>query len=140
MVDENGNVIQATITWNSTTTFTVTLNSSADSLQVGDEVEVVNGGNSGYLAHITVISGAHGALQTITIDETVTTSSGTATARFDRWKKLGTISSTSVYEQFVNVGIDSSFIQFKVEMRGSAREMEIAELIVTSKPSIQIQT
>jgi len=139
MVDADGDPIDATITWASTTTFTVTLASADDALAVGDEVEILAGDNAGILAHITVITGAHGALQTITIDETVVSSTAAARARFDRWKKLGTISSTSVYEQMMNIGIDSSFIQFKVEMRGPIRQLEISELIVSSKPSIKIQ-
>ena len=135
----NGNILTATITWTSGTTFTVTLAAADDSLQVGDEVEVYGGGNSGYLAHITTISGAHAALQTITNDETVPTTSGTSIARFDRWKKIGTITDANVYEKFLNIGIDSSFIQFKVEMRGPAHEMELAGLVAVSKQSIQLE-
>ncbi len=75
-------------------------------------------------------------MQTITIDETLTASTNTARARFDRWKKLGTISSTAKYEEVVNIGVDSSFIQFKVELRGPVAEMEIGELVVNTRPSI----
>ena len=131
--------LEKTITWTSTTTCTVTLNSGDDALAVGDEIEVLNGRNAGYLAHITTIVGAHAALQTITIDETVTTGSGTSLARFDRWKKIGTITSTSVYEQKMNIGISSSFMQFKIEMRGPAREMEVSDFIVVSKPDIKLE-
>lgn len=139
LVAEFGLPLQKTITWTSTTTFTVTLASADDALAVGDEVEVVGGVNAGYIAHITTISGAHAALQTITVDETVKTGSSTALARFDRWKKIGTVTSMSIYEQGVNVGIDSSFIQFKVELRGVPVEVEVSDLIVTSKPSLNIQ-
>lgn len=139
LVLANRRPLSATITWTSTTTFTLTLAAADDSLSVGDEVEVLNGVNAGYLAHITTISGNHAAIQTITIDETVTTASSTSTARFERWKKLGTITSTSVYEQFVNTGIDSSFIQFKVELRGLANEMEFTEMIANHEPSINIK-
>ena len=127
---------EATITWTGATTFTVTLAAADDALAVGDEVEVVAGDNAGTLSHITNISGAHAALQTITIDETLTASTNAARARFDRWKKLGTISSTTKYEEFLPIGIDSSFIQFKVELRGPSAEMEIQDLIVNYKPNI----
>lgn len=126
----NRRPLSATITWTTTTTFTLTLVAADDSLTIGDEVEVLNGVNAGYLAHITVISGAHAALQTITIDETVTTGSSTSLARFERWKKLGTISSTTVYEHSLPIGITSSFVQFKVELRGPASEMELNDIIV----------
>ena len=139
LVLANRRPLSATITWTTTTTFTLTLASADDSLSVGDEVEVLNGVNAGYLAHITTITGAHGALQTITIDETVTTGSSTSTARFERWKKLGTMTSTSVYEQFMNVGIDSSFMQFKVELRGLANEMEFTELISNHESSLKVK-
>lgn len=139
LTTQGGSSLSATITWTSTTTFTVTIASANDALQVGDEVEVTNGVNAGVLAHITTISGAHGAVQTITIDETVTTGSSTSVAIFDRWKKIGTITATDRYHQKLNVGIDSSYIQFKVEMRGIPRELEIQELVVTSKPSLILQ-
>lgn len=131
--------LSATVTWTTTTTFTLTLATADDSLAIGDEVEVLDGVNAGYLAHITTITGAHAALQTITIDETVTTGSSTSTARFDRWKKLGTISSTTVYEHALLIGISSSFIQFKCEMRGPASEMELQDLIVNYESDIHVK-
>ena len=126
-------------TWTSASTFTVQLSASDDALVVGDEVEVTSGDNAGSLAHITVISGAHAAVQTITIDETLNAVVTVSEVRFDRWKKLGTISSTSVYEHSLNIGINSSYIQFKVEMRGPALEMEINDMIVNSKPQVYSQ-
>lgn len=128
--------LQKVITWTSTTTFTVTLAGGDDSLAVGDEVEVLSGANAGVLAHITTISGAHAALQTITIDETVVSATTTGTARFERWKKVGVISSTTKYEDNVNIGINSSFIQLKVQMRGPASEMAISDLILNSRENI----
>ena len=139
LVDANGLPLEGTATWTSTTTFTITLNASDDALQVGDEVEVITGANAGYLAHIITISGAHAAIQTITIDETMASASGTSVVRFDRWKKLTTISDTTVYRRFANIGIQSSFIKFKVELRGPSREMEIDELIATSKTLLKIE-
>lgn len=139
LTEVDGDPLERTITWTSTSTFTVTLVGTSDALAVGDEVEILSGQNAGYLAHITDISGAHGALQTITIDETVSTGSLTSIALFDRWKKLGTITDTTLYEANLPIGIDSSFIQFKVEMRGPAREIEVSDLIVNSKTSIYDQ-
>ena len=127
------------VTWTSATTFTTTLGSLDDSIQVGDEVEVLSGVNAGLLAHVTIISGAHGALQTFTIDQTADLGSSTSAIRFDRWKKLKNFTIGDRYEEPVNIGIDSSFIQFKVELRGPAQDMNISDLIVTSKPSIKIE-
>jgi len=139
LVDTNGLPLEGTATWTSTTTFTVTLASGDDSLQVGDEIEVQTGSNSGYLAHITTISGAHAALQTITVDETVSTGSGTSIIRFDRWKKCATISDATVYRRFVNVGLESSFVRFKIELRGPSREMEIDEMVSVSHPLLLVK-
>ena len=126
----NRRPLSATITWTSGTTFTLTLAATDDSLSVGDEVEVLNGVNAGWTAHITTISGAHAAVQTITIDETVTTGSSTSIARFERWKKLGIISNTSKYEDSLNVGVQSSFLQIKGEVRGLANEQEISSMLL----------
>lgn len=132
----NRRPLVATITWTSTTTFTLTLAAGDDALAVGDEVEVLSGVNAGILAHITTISGAHAALQTITIDETVKTGTTTSAARFDRWKKIGVISNTSKYEDCLPIGIDSSFIQLKVEMRGVSSEIELSDMILNHEPNI----
>lgn len=139
LTESDGEPLQPVITWTSTTTFTLTLSSLDDALVVGDEVEVIGGINSGYLAHITTISGSHGALQTITIDETTAVSSGTANARFERWKKLGEITSLDKDYKKINIGIDSSFIQFKIELRGVPHEVEIKDLVITSKPSTNLE-
>ena len=132
----NRRPLNTVITFTSSTTFTLTLAAGDDSLSVGDEVEILNGSNSGFLAHITAISGAHAAVQTITIDETVTTASGTATARFDRWRKCGIINNNSKYEDVVSVGIDSSYVQFKVEIRGVASEVEISEMVANFSTNV----
>lgn len=136
----NGLPIDVAATWVNTTSFTAQLNSASDdAIQVGDEIEVLYGDNAGLIAHVTQISGAHAALQTFTIDETTpTSSSNTFLVRFDRWKKVGTISSTTVQEQFMNIGIDSSFIQFKIELRGPSRELQISDMIIKSKESLKI--
>lgn len=129
-------VSSTSLTWTSASTYTTTLSSTSDALAVGDEVEITSGANAGLLAHITTISGAHGALQTITIDETANTASGTSSAIYDRWKKLGVISDATFYEASLPIGIDSSFIQFKVEVRGGTSATEVSDLIINSETSI----
>lgn len=126
----NRRPLLATITWTSTTTFTLNLTAADDALAVGDEVEVMNGVNAGILAHITTISGNHSALQTITIDETVATGSSTSIGRFERWKKCGVLTNTSKYEDVLNISLNGSFVQLKVELRGLANEQELSEMIL----------
>jgi hypothetical protein len=135
----NRRPLLATITWTSTTTFTLTLAAGDDALAVGDEVEVMNGVNAGTLAHITIISGNHAAIQTITIDETVTTGSSTSIGRFERWKKCGVLTNTSKYEDVVNVGLTGSFVQLKIELRGLASEQEVSELVLNFNNNLKNQ-
>lgn len=141
VVGSTGDVLTATASLTSTTTFTVTLAAADDSIQVGDEVEFLAGASAGSLMHITTISGAHGALQTVTVDESMVSSSpATAIVLFDRWKKLGEISETNIQTKKLNIGIDSSYIQFKIQLRGTAREeTAVSDLIVTSKSSIKLE-
>lgn len=133
----NRRPLSATVTWTGATTGTLTLAAGDDALAVGDEIEVLNGSNAGFLAHITTISGNHAAVQTITVDETLTTASGTSTVRFERWKKLGVISNTEKYEDRVSVPINSSFIQLKVEIRGLANEQELTKMILNYNVNLQ---
>lgn len=134
----SGAPLDKTITWTAVNKFTVTLGATDDALAVGDEVEILAGDNAGYLAHITVITGAHAALQTVTIDESTTSSTSAASARFDRWTKLGTISSTTDYKTKMNLkGIKSPFIQFKVGLFGVLKEVEIDELLINVSPNIR---
>lgn len=133
--------IDKTITWTSTTIFTVTMGASEPQIQSGDEVEVLFGNSSGHISHVTAISGAHGALQTITVDDAGPSASGTAVARFERWKKLGVFTDSTKSTQKFNVGIDSSFIQLKILIRsnssfGNSRLGVVKDLVYTSKPAI----
>ncbi len=139
LLDSSKNPLRKIIEWASATSFSVTLSAGDDALLVGDEIEILSGKNGGTLAHITEISGAHGAAQTITIDETVTNSSGFSLCRFERWKKIGTITDTTKYIIPVNIGITSSFIQFKVELRGIAGDYGVKRLIVKSDNQTKIK-
>lgn len=104
---------EGTITWTSTTTFTI-LNSAVDvsaywTSGTGGEVEILRGTGGGLCAHITNAVLAAGTW-TVTIDETATGATGTATARFQKWIKLQpaeALSSTSVWSQYA-IGTDST--------------------------------
>ena len=104
---------EMTITWTSTTTFTTT-DSNMANYAVGDEVEITRGKGGGMCSHITVISNNAGTY-TVTVDETHTgATSGTATARFQKWIKAGSITDiVSAYKEFP-IGLEATWIQFKV--------------------------
>lgn len=121
-------------TWTSTTTFTWP-NSYRDLsyVEVGDEVEFIQGAGAGYLAHVTAIALA-GGTWTVTIDETIQNiaASDTCRAVFTNFKKLGEM--TSADEGFKRFGIDKKgkFLQLKVELRGY--DVGIEDLQVVSAP------
>lgn len=124
---------EATITYASTTTFTVTLASTDRALVVGDEVEIVQGVGAGRVAHITVISGAHAASQTITVDETITgATTQTAKARFQTWKKIASYNSQSDEMQNFPVPEHSAWVQIKVFMIWTGKN-EIHDLLLLNK-------
>lgn len=112
------------ITWVNATSFTV---SDGSLLNVGEEVEILAGPNAGALVHIKSISS-----NTITIDETLTTSTAGGLARFDSFVKLDTISDQTIQSKLMSIAKKSSFIQIKVEMRGDETSPIIHQLVIES--------
>lgn len=108
--------VESSITWVNTTSFTVTA-ANVPSLAVGDEVEVIRGVGSGKCAHVTAITGT--TTYTVTVDETFTgATTTTATARFQKWKKIISEASTAKDYTMTNLVLqDSTWIQFKVFMQ-----------------------
>jgi hypothetical protein len=119
--------VEATITWTSTTTFTTTTNVSA---YVGYEVEVLNGVGSGHCSTITSVTGS--GTYTVTVEDTFTGASGTAKARFQYWKPVGTIQNQLYTHQSVPLGFTSSWVQFKVVMMFTGKD-ELEKLIVSNQ-------
>lgn len=139
----------AQVDFDDDTAFQVLLSTTGDSLVVGDEIEVLAGPNAGKLAHITAISGAHGANQTFTIDETFDSSASLSAATFGRWVKLTlpngdsaiTHGDSEVVHQFIIPGTmaHSPKISIKLEMRGRARDVSIEELALEYKVSEEFE-
>jgi len=128
---------EATITWTSTTTFTTAVISGYEHI-VGDEVEIVQGAGAGMCSHISAISD-NGSTYTVTVDEVHTgASSGTAIARFQKWKKLGSVSDTTSTFKIMGFpsAASSNYLQLKVWMLmyGSDELKEIDIASVVSQP------
>ena len=111
---------------------------------MGDEVEVLEGKNAGWIAHISSIADTNGTVVTagitdtanyeLTIDPAVSFSNtDTSLARIDRWTRLGIITDSTTYQDNLDIGIISPFLQLKVAMRGRAYEVNVDEIIVNSK-------
>jgi len=129
---QNNATLGGAITWTDNNTFTSTDTQFANVL-VGDEVEIVQGAGSGYLAHVTSISVNTGTY-TVNIDEDIKNISTNDTGRavVSRWTKLttltsGTITNEDGYSE-IAVGVKSKSIQFKIELRGE--DVEIEEILV----------
>lgn len=121
------------ITWTAGNTFTTTDTNFAN-VAVGNEVEIFVGKGSGRTVHITDISESAGTY-TVTIDETLTSVSGTAQVRVANWTKLEAINDTNILEKETGIFDQGGWIQFKLELRQSARDaLELEEMTVVSTP------
>lgn len=132
--------VRAAITWTSGTTFTTT-ESTFSNVAVGDEVQVFVGKNSGRIAHITIISLAAGTY-TITIDETMLITSGTAQIYVYDWVKVGSFSdSDSLNRQFTYfaLGGESTYIDIKIVFDFFNERSELEDATITSKTNLKIE-
>lgn len=123
------------ITWSDNNTFTTTDPQFGNVLE-GDEIEIIQGAGSGYLAHVSSISESTGTY-TVNIDETIKniTASDTARAIASRWTKLttlnnGIISNEDGYSEIL-LGIKSKQLQLKIELRGE--DIEIEEILIANR-------
>lgn len=114
----------------SSTTFTVdTTEKSMGGVEIGDEIEIVEGAAAGYTAHITDIN-RDSSTYVVTIDETMPVSSGKFDFVADNWKKLGsTITKdipTALDAGYADRAVDTTahWVQFKVELRGVGTGLE----------------
>jgi hypothetical protein len=128
--------------WTSTTTFTVT-RSGKDfgGVEVGDEIDIIEGAAAGYTAHITAIDSTS-TTWTITIDEALPVSvSGKSEIIVDNWTKLATITNaTNNIEKDLAetpVGKKGSWVQYKIEMRGI--DVSIRKLISVNASHKKVQ-
>lgn len=124
---------EATITYTSTTTFTVPASSFTTAPVAGDEVEILQGIGASRCAHITTVTGS--TTLTVTVDETITgATSQTAVARFQTWKKLGSYSSQSdeLYKLPIDKGNNSVWVQFKVWILWTGKD-ELYDLTISNK-------
>lgn len=126
---------EATITWVSTTQFTTTTDVSAynpTTVQYQPEVEILQGTGGGRCAHITAMS-VNAGTYTVTLDETITGATGTAKARFQNWKKIGSYSArTDKFKRFP-VTISDTWIQLKVCLLFTGKN-ELDDVLLVSQP------
>lgn len=121
----------AVITWTSTTTFTST-DTDFQYVTGGEEVLVTQGKGGNYSAHVSSISSNAGTY-TVTIDDTIGFTSGTAKVLVDNWTRIGVSSSQNQDSSEIPMtGIEKSKNQFRFEIRGQGASPEINQFIVNS--------
>jgi len=132
--------VEATITWTSTTTFTVPNSSVVVSNYwtsgTGGEVEVTQGLGSCKCAHITNAVNNSGTW-TVTVDETFTSATGTSKARFANWNKITPQIDTNQVMQYQEFSLPEEdqndiYIQFKIWMLFTGKN-EIHSISIISK-------
>lgn len=140
--------IEATITWVNTTSFTTTTDitaygptASGFDGYIGGEVEIMQGTGGNSCAHITGIINNAGTY-TVTIDETIIgVTTGTAKARFQKWIKIGEVSSVyGLIKSWGQLAITNSQdvrIEIKCCMSFTGNG-EFHQIVVTSNPNIKI--
>jgi hypothetical protein len=116
--------VDMNITWTGTNTFTTT----QVGLSVGDEITIIQGTGSGRIAHISNVSFSTPNF-TVTLDEEITGVTGTARARKENWKKIGTITSTESKFSEEGIGQPDTLVEIKVAMLGIG-ELTIDELVL----------
>lgn len=120
--------------WTSTTTLTTTDTQFANA-SAGDEMEILNGEGAGLSTHITTITYSN-PTYTITIEDTVPYASGSVRAVVWNWTKLGTINTQNQGTFELGLGVNSSWIQYKVVCFFSGKN-EINKFISTSIPQLK---
>lgn len=95
-----------------------TFNTTADlsAVQIGDEIELIDGDNAGQVAHVLEITSS-ATTYSIKLDRDISTTGVTCYARFQNWK-LATVENNG---QTIKVGTAdvSTWVQFKVCMTGN---------------------
>ena len=119
--------------WTSTTTFTVISSAFPEIANYGqgDEVEIMNNFGSGKCVNIVSITN-DGSTYTVTIDEAITSATGSGFGKFQHWIKLQEIQNNVQFAQLPLPQYNKDTqIQFKIIMETTG-ESELHELIVVS--------
>lgn len=115
------------ITWVDSTSFTINPTTyDCYAVQVGDEVQFLRNGGSGFTRHVSAISVDSATQWTITIDEAVpdVSASDTGKVLFDNWTKYKTLNTASDAQAAATglkkmlVAKDAKWMQVKILMRG----------------------
>lgn len=134
-------------TWVSTTTFT-TSTANAAKIEIGNEIQIIRGRGSGFMAHALLKSAPAAGLVTVTIDEAFpATITGAFSFIINNWVKIPqTITSTSKMSEVIDIPVGnpgdisatlsnnpSEWVQLKIEIRDS---FYLEELQIGYQPNL----
>jgi len=117
-----------TITWTSANTFTTT----QVGIVAGDEITIIQGKGSGRIAHVLGTPTFSTPNFTVTLDESIINVTGTAKARVQKWKKIGTINNINQFYDTVGIGQPGTLIELKAAIVATG-ETTIDEVILENK-------
>ena len=104
------------------------------SVEVGDEVTIIDGSLHGAVAHITAVD-TSATVTSMTLDTDIGTAGNTGTAEITNFKKFSKqYTSDSEYEQWGSTEVNP-WIQYKVEMIG---DLEIRDFISNGKANTNL--
>lgn len=118
----------------SSTTFTIN-DADGASIEEGDVVEIINGVNEGRLRNVASIVNTSANNYTITIESSLSVTSGTMTVRVMKFKQLGTFESITTEKKLLNIVKRSKWIQLFIEMGGTQNYPAIEEFFIEFEPS-----
>lgn len=118
----NEPVLVDDITWLNATQFTTTSSDVTDAL-IGQEIEIIAGYRSGYLANITAVEG--GTTKTVTIDQSIGLLNETSDIQIDNWLTLGTHSPEEGEVKELGAKAPGTFVQYKVILTGNVTLREV---------------
>jgi hypothetical protein len=124
------------INWISTTAFTTDTPTVNVSNYAGYEVEILLGAGSGSSNQITTVTFSSPSY-TVNFDTAIPNGgSGSATARFQKWIKLGEITGQVLSYGSFPISFTNTRIQFKVELQFTGDD-EFHKMILVSSPDLQ---
>lgn len=130
-------VLSTGITWTSNTTFT-SIDTDLSSAEVGDEITILSGSGAGSTAHISSISYSN-PTYTVVLDEEITgvSASDNGNIIIENFTKIPTTITNSDTDGYKKISLPdmpkSTWVQFKIELRGEGGVVGIQELQLVSQ-------
>ncbi len=127
------------VTWTSSTVFTTPASPTRNyydfsNVELGDEVEIINGSGSGFISTVSAISKS-GFQWTVTLADQnpFVTASDISMVKIDNWKTVEVIDGATFegVEKTIDIGSEGAWVQFKVILEGT--DVTLYDTIVNNR-------